>query len=114
MKVTDLSFGEITIDGKTWGKDIVVDHGSVKKRDKAESKIFSQRYGHTPLSIEENIPWNCSRLIVGTGQSSALPVMDEVRDMASRKGVELLTMSTREAVKHINDPDTNLILHLTC
>ncbi len=114
MIVEDLTFGAITIDGETWEKDVIIDHGLVKKREKAASKIYTYRYGHTPLSADENIPWNCRRLIVGTGQGSALPVMDEVRDMASRKGVELLTMSTREAVKHINDPDTNLILHLTC
>jgi hypothetical protein len=86
----------------------------VKKRNKAASKIYSDRFGHTPLSPDENIPWDCKRLIIGMGHSSALPVMDEVRDIAVKKGVELLTMSTREAVLHINDPNTNLILHLTC
>jgi len=40
--------------------------------------------------------------------------MVEVYELAVRKGVELLTMSTPEAIKHINDQDTNLILHLTC
>jgi hypothetical protein len=40
--------------------------------------------------------------------------MKEVYDIAMRKGVKLITMSTPEAVKHINDPGTNLILHLTC
>ena len=114
MIVNDLSFGAITIDGETFGKDVIIDNGSVKKRDKGESKVYSYRFGHTPLSPDENIPWNCKRLIVGTGHSSSLPVMDEVRDIAALKGVELVTMSTREAVKHINDPHTNFILHLTC
>jgi hypothetical protein len=114
MNVTGLSFGEITIDGETWEKDVIIENGSVKKRSKSESKKYTYRFGHTPLSTDENIPWNCSRLIVGAGQSSALPVMKEVRDMAARKGVELLVMSTPEAVKHINDHRTNLILHLTC
>ncbi len=39
---------------------------------------------------------------------------DEVYDIAIRKGVTLVTMSTPEAIKHINDPRTNLILQLTC
>jgi len=114
MIVNDLSFGTITIDGETYDKDLVIDYGSVKKRNKAASKIYSYRFGHTPLSPDENIPWNCRRLVVGTGHSSALPVMDEVRDIALQKGVELVMMSTPEAIKHINDPQTNLILHLTC
>lgn len=114
MIVNNLSFGSITIDGETWDKDIIITNGSVKKRKKAESKKYRDRFGHTPLSQDENIPWKCKRLIIGAGHSSSLPVMDEVKEKALRKGVELLIMSTPDAIKHINDPDTNLILHLTC
>jgi len=114
MIVKNLSFGSITIDTETYQKDVIIDNGSVKKRKKTESKKYSGRFGHTPLSPDENIPWGCKRLIVGTGHSSSLPVMDEVYNIALRKGVELVIMSTPEAIKHINDPHTNLILHLTC
>jgi hypothetical protein len=114
MIVNNLSFGVITIDGESYGKDVIIDKGLVKKRLKKASKIYNYRFGHTPLSPDENIPWDCKRLIIGTGQSSALPVMDEVRELAVRRGIELVMMSTPEAVKHVNDPHTNLILHLTC
>ncbi len=114
MIVNNLSFGSITIDGETYVKDVIIDNGLIKKRKKAESKKYSGRFGHTPLSRDENIPWNCKRLIVGTGHSSSLTVMDEVYDMAVRRGVELVIMSTPEAVEHINERHTNLILHLTC
>ncbi len=114
MKVKNLSFGSITIDGETYNKDVIIDGGSIKKRKKAESKKYRDMFGHTPLSPDENIPWDCKRLIVGAGHSSRMTVMDEVFDIAVRKGVELVTMSTPEAIKHINDQHTNLILHLTC
>ena len=114
MKVKNLSFGSINIDGETYVKDVIINNGSIKKRKKAESKKYSDRFGHTPLSLDENIPWNCKHLIIGTGHGSSLPVMDEVCDIAIRKGVKLAIMSTPEAIKHINDPHTNFILHLTC
>jgi hypothetical protein len=114
MKINDVSFGAISIDGETYTKDVVIDNGSVIKREKAESKKYRDKFGHTPLSPDENIPWKCKHLIIGTGHSSSLPVMKEVYDIAMRKGVKLITMSTPEAAKHINDPGTNLILHLTC
>jgi hypothetical protein len=114
MTVNDLSFGSVTIDGKTYEKDVIIDNGSVKKRKKAESKKYRDRFDHTPLSAEENIPWECKRLVIGTGHSSSLPVMDEVFEKALKKGVELVIKSTPEAIKHINNPDTNFILHLTC
>lgn len=86
MKVKNLSFGSITIDGETYNKDVIIDGGSIKKRKKAESKKYRDMFGHTPLSPDENIPWDCKRLIVGAGHSSSMTVMDEVFDIAVRKG----------------------------
>ena len=95
-------------------KDIIIDRGTINKRRKKESKKYRDRFGHTPLSPDENIPWECKRLIIGSGHSSSLPVMDEVYDNSVSRGVKMVIMSTPEAIKHINDPNTNLILHLTC
>ena len=114
MVVQDLSFGSITIDGIKYEKDLVIDKGLICKRKKGESKKYRDIYGHTPLSAEENIPWDCRRLIIGTGHSSSLPVMKEVLDIAGIRGIQLINLSTPEAVKYINDPDTNFVLHLTC
>ena len=114
MKVKELSFGSINIDGKEYFKDIVIHKGKIKKRKKKESKQFRSQFGHTPLSTLENIPWDCKKLIIGTGHRSALPVMKEVPKKAKKKGVELVLKSTPDAVRHINEKDTNFILHLTC
>jgi hypothetical protein len=114
MVVKDLSFGSITINGVNYEKDIIIDSGIVKKRKKAKSKKYRDRFGHTPLSPDENIPWNCEYLIIGNGHSSAMPVMEEVYYTALQRGVKLKVISTPEAIKHINDPETNFVLHLTC
>ncbi len=114
MKVNNLSFGSVMIDGITYEKDVVIDGGQVRKRKKGESKKYREDYGHTPLSHRENIPWECKKLVIGTGHSGALPVMKQVFEMAKQKGVEIITMKTPKAVEHVNDKDTNLILHLTC
>ena len=114
MKVKKISFGSINIDGKDCFKDIVIHKGKIEKRKKKESKKFRSLFGHTPLSILENIPWDCKKLIIGTGHNSALPVMNEVKEKAKKKGVELVLMSTPDAIQYINEKDTNLILHLPC
>ena len=114
MKVTRYDFGTIVIDGKEYNKDIIIDMGKIRKRDKKASKSLKARYGHTPLSINEDIPWDCKRLIIGRGMSSLLPVMDEVKKEAGKKGVELVLLPTSKAIKHLNDNETNFILHLTC
>ena len=114
MKVKELSFGTINIDGKDYYKDIVIHKGKIEKRKKKESKKFRSQFGHTPLSILEDIPWDCKKLIIGTGHSSALPIMKEVKKKAKKKGVELVLMSTPDAIRNIDEKNTNLILHLTC
>lgn len=77
------------IDGVTYDHDVVIDRGEVRRRKKKPSKKFRDEFGHTPLSVEEKIPWKCRRLVVGTG-TGALPVMAEVKREAKRRNVELL------------------------
>jgi hypothetical protein len=116
MKFKDYSFGSIRIDGTTYDYDVVIDRGEVSRRKKKRSKPFREEFGHTPLSLEENIPWKCRRLIVGTGAHGGLPVMKEVKREAKRRDVTLIALPTREAIACLNDADerTNAILHVTC
>ena len=114
VKADKVSFGEIVIDGKLWTDDIVIDKGHIAFRNKSVSRMSKGQYGHTPLTIHENIPWGCSTLVVGTGIYGSLPVTDEVYRMAEELNVTLVVKKLKEAVKHLNDPDTNFVFHLTC
>ncbi len=115
MEFEEFSFGFIRIDGVTYHHDVVIDRGEVLKRKKKPSKKFRDQFGHTPLSIEERIPWKCRCLVIGTG-TGALPVMDELKHEARRRKLELRILPTAQAIKLLNsaDADTNAILHVTC
>jgi hypothetical protein len=95
---------------------VVIDRGEIRKRKKKPSKRFREEFGHTPLSVEEEIRWKCRRLLVGTGAYGKLPVMDEVKLEAERRKIELLIFPTAQAIEALKqDPDdTNAILHVTC
>ena len=116
MRFSDYSFGSIRVDGVTYDRDLVIDCGKIRKRKKAASRKFRAAYGHTPLSIAEDIPWRCRRLVVGTGADGALPVMQQVRDEARRRKVALVVLPPAQAIGVMAKaaPDTNAILHLTC
>jgi hypothetical protein len=117
MNASFIRFGEIEIDGARYTEDVVVDHGQVRLRDKAASRQLKPAYGHTPLSEHEDIPWNCTTLIVGTGAHGRLPVTDAVRSIAEQRGVTLVTVTTDQACALLANADTastNAILHLTC
>jgi hypothetical protein len=53
----DFSYGALQIDGTTRERDVVVDRGEVRKRKKKVSKKLREAFGHTPLSLEEEMPW---------------------------------------------------------
>jgi len=109
------SFGSIRINGTTYDYDVVIDRGQVLKRKKKPSKKFRARFGHTPISIDEDIPWKCRRLVIGTG-TGALPIMEQVEREAHDRNIELVIQPTAEAIKTLqeNPDETNAILHLTC
>jgi hypothetical protein len=115
MRFQEFSFGYIRIDGVTYEHDVVIDRGDVRKRKKKPSKKFRDAFGHTPVSVEEKIPWQCHRLVIGTG-TGALPVMDEVKREARRRKIALVVAPTKDAIEELEQHtrDTNAILHVTC
>jgi hypothetical protein len=115
MHFDKFSFGTLQIDGRTYEQDVVIERGEIRKRKKAPSKKFRDEFGHTPLSIEEKIPWKCQRLVIGTGAYGRLPVMKEVKREAKRRHVELVIVPTSEALRLIErESEANAILHVTC
>ena len=116
MQFTGYSFGSVRVDGVTYDHDLVIDRGKVRKRKKAASRKFRGAFGHTPLSAEEDIPWRCRRLVIGTGAEGALPVMQQVRDEARRRKVDLVILPTAAAIDVLAGAlkDTNAVLHVTC
>ena len=115
MRFEKFSFGSIRIDGTTYEHDVVIDGGQIRKRKKKPSKKFRDAFGHTPLSVEEEIPWKCRRLVIGTG-TGALPVMEEVKREADRRKIKLFILPTVEAIEELKQrPDeSNAVLHVTC
>jgi hypothetical protein len=112
-----VAFGELSVDGERYYSDVVIEAGRVRKRDKGPSKALRGRYGHTPLSTAEEIPWGGSRLIVGTGAYGSLPILPEVYDEATRRGIEVTAVPTSEACRLVAGSKRKqvfAVLHATC
>ena len=116
MLFENLAFGSIRVDGVEYDHDIVVERGEVRARKKGPSKVFRSQFGHTPLTTSEEIPWQCHRLIIGTGIYGRLPVDLDVQREAEHRKVELVMIPTQQAITLLNEQPahTNAILHLTC
>lgn len=110
-------FGKIIVGGETFDHDVVIEGDQVRKRDKGPSRSMKGDHGHTPLSINEDIPWSKDRLIVGSGYSGRLPVLPEISDEAERRGVDLVVVPTATAcdlLSEVGRDSVNAVLHVTC
>lgn len=116
-KIKNVVFGKITINGTVYEKDVVIEKGNVRQRKKGPSKNLRYKYGHTPLTPLEIIPWDCDTLVIGIGMSSRLPVTDEFKKAAKEKGITLILLETPKAAVYLMEnygQRTNAIIHITC
>jgi hypothetical protein len=117
MEVRFRGFGSIEVEGRAYEHDIVIDRGAVRKRSKKPSKPYRDKFGHTPLSADEEIPWGGRRLIIGTGAHGSLPVMHEVVEEAARQNIDLVAIPTEQAcrlISGLNPREVRAVLHVTC
>ncbi len=116
MRFDEYSFGRIKIDGVSYDYDVVIDRGKIYQRQRPASNKGHGALGHTPLSLAEEIPWECCKLVIGTGMHGAMPVLDEVMREAKRRNVEVVILPTAKAIQVLESgsENTNAILHLTC
>ena len=114
MHFEKFSFGSVQIDGTACEHDVVIDRGGVRKRKKKPSKQFREQFGHTPLSIGEDIPWKCRQLVIGTGAYGKLPVMREVRGKTEREKIKVLVLADHRKIEVLNRnlKGTNARLHV--
>jgi hypothetical protein len=111
------SFGTIVVGGERYDHDVLIEGGRVRPRAKGPSRSERSRYGHTPLTAGEDIPWSQPRLVVGTGASGRLPITPELWDEARTRGVELIAVPTAEAcelLQSVADSEVFAVLHVTC
>ena len=117
MDVRFLGFGSIEVEGRAYEHDIVIDRGAVRKRSKKPSKPYRDKFGHTPLSAHEELPWGGPRLIIGTGAHGSLPIMPEVVAAAARRNIDLVAVPTEQAcqlIAGLKRREVRAVLHVTC
>ena len=107
-------FGQITIDGKRYSRDLVILPDRVKDN-------WWRREGHqlSMHDLKEVVEANPEVLIVGTGYNGYMDVPSDVREFFASKNIELIVEKTSEAVKTYNRLAQSkrrvlAAFHLTC
>jgi hypothetical protein len=115
VKVESYSFGRVSIDGKSYDKDLILLHGNVI------SSWWRQAGGHVFAveDLQQVIDAAPEVVVLGTGAYGLVRVKDELVEAFSQAGTRIVSARTGEAVERLNqlldqDQDVAAALHLTC
>lgn len=114
MRITDYTFGKITIRGQTYTSDVIIYPDSVNDR-------WWRKEGHK-LQIEDLtdiVNVKPEGLIIGTGYHGCMTVPKETLQYLAALGIQAHVVITRDAVALYNQlqrPGGVIVaaLHLTC
>lgn len=113
MKIDSYDFGQITIDGKRYRKDLIV------FLDRVKADWWRKEGHHLQMEdLKEVLEAKPEVLVVGTGYYGAMTVPAETRKHVESEGIQLVVQKTAEACKTFNRLVTSrkvvAALHLTC
>jgi hypothetical protein len=118
MMIEGTTFGAITIDGKTYGHDVIIRlSGEVVKRKKKLSKKY---YGTSHVLSKDEAKFifekGCEQLILGSGQIGNVRLSPEAEAYFEKKGCRVLLQPTPEAQHAFNKSRAKKIglFHVTC
>jgi hypothetical protein len=113
MKIESYKFGQVTIDGEVYRKDVIIRKGDVIRG-------WRRKEGHS-LDIEDLKAILDDRpevLIIGQGAYGRMVVPDKTISQLKKIGIEVIPLVTAEACEEFNRLSENrnvfAALHLTC
>lgn len=116
--ISDTRFGSITIEGRAYDHDIVINlSGEVRKRKK---KLSKKVYGTShKVSLEEAryiFEENAEVVIIGNGQYGALELSNEAKEYFKKHKCRVKMMPTPDAIKAWNEELGKVVgmFHVTC
>ena len=120
MKIDSTEFGSITINGTTYGHDILIQlSGEVVKRKKKLSKKY---YGTSHIISREEAEFiyekGCDTLVVGTGQYGNVELSPEAAEFLGHHGCRVILLPTPAAIVAYNKVRGKAkaigVFHVTC
>jgi len=118
MKIEGTEFGSITIDGKKYEFDVIINlSGDVVKRKKKLSKRY---YGSSHVVSKDEAKFifedGCEELVLGTGQSDNVRLSKEAAEYFDKKGCKVVAQPTPVAIETFNKSKKGRIglFHVTC
>ena len=121
MRIDAFRFGSIEIDGRKYGKDVLIDgDGGIRKRKGGFLKFGSHNISKEEVEDLAGSTEKPDMLIVGLGTSSAAVLDPTAETWAGEAGIELVVVPSSEAVEKFNreqekgEKRVAALIHITC
>jgi hypothetical protein len=98
MKLENYRFGHVESDNKSFENDLIVMGDWVHDN-------WWRNDGHrlVPEDLENLMPKNPAKLVIGQGSSSRMKLTKRVKDFLEEKGVDYEALPTDQAIKRYNE-----------
>jgi hypothetical protein len=114
----ETEFGKITVNGKTYNKDILVDvNGTILGRTDISMRYYGNHHTICREEVKDLIESQKPQfLIIGTGQFGACRLEESIPKVCERNNIKLIMKKTPEAVKEFNNLSGKklALFHITC
>ena len=117
-KINSFSFGSIIIEGKKYGRDILLfPDGVVRERKGGFWKFGSHSIKKS--EIEELVKANPEVVIVGTGTSARAKIAPDAESLVKEANLELVQLPSHQAIERLNQLAEEgkriaALIHITC
>jgi len=117
-RIDGASFGEVTIGGQTYDRDVYLTvNAKVKKRKKSLAKeVYGSSHTVGPQELERVCRGGPEVLFVATGHSGQVALSDDADRYFAQRLIQCRALPTPEAIEAYNDCDQRkaAIVHVTC
>lgn len=118
MQIESTSFGDITIDGRTYDHDVIIrlDGDIVKRKKKLSKKFYDTSHVVSKDEAEFVFEKGSRLLILGSGQQGNVRLSPEAEAWLAKKGCKVVIQPTPEALRAFNEARGKKIglFHVTC
>ena len=118
MEIENTTFGNITIDGKTYEHDVVIRLSSevIKRKKKLSKKYYGTSHVLSKDEAKFVFEKGCEQFIVGSGQMGNVQLSPEAEAYFAKKGCKVQLRPTPEALRVFNKSHARKIglFHVTC
>jgi glucokinase len=117
-EIDRFTFGEISVDGKSYNRDITISvGGKVKKRDEdAVKELHGSTHTIGPKELEKICRGGPEVLFIGAGKSNQVELTDDARRFLTQRSIQFELSPTAKAVESYNRSKLRkaALMHVTC